>query len=113
MRPGARSEKELWYKINNWGHASEELEARKSRESYYALWKALDQYNYQYIQDFHPAKRPTWPALGFCPGEKVEDFIKNFKVPDYPLNAWQLQLQNNRNAARLRALWSKISPSST
>ncbi|MDX2304264.1 MAG: hypothetical protein NW226_15780 [Microscillaceae bacterium] len=104
----SRSDEELWFKINNWGHSSEELETRKSRESYYALWKALDRYNYQYIRDFHPASAPTWPALGFCPGQNIDEFIQNFETPAYPLSNWQLKLQNNRNVARVRALWAKI-----
>jgi hypothetical protein len=104
----ARSEDELWYKINNWGHAAEELDARKIRESYYLLWQALDAYNYHYVRDFNPAKGSTWPALGFAKGESVEEFLQNFQIPKFPLSNFQLMLKNNRNFARLQSLWRKV-----
>jgi hypothetical protein len=104
----ARSDEELWYKINNWGHASEELEEKKARESYFELWKALDSRNYQYIRDFHPASPTTWTALGFCEGKDIDGFMQNFQVPEFPLSKFQLSLKNNRNMARFKSIWSKI-----
>ncbi len=104
----SRGEEELLYKINNWGHASEELEEKQKRISYFNLWKVLDEYNYQYLQDFHPAKAEVWPALGYCEGKTIEEFIKNFKMPNFPLSKFQLFLKNNRNIARIKHTWSKI-----
>jgi hypothetical protein len=104
----ARSDQELWYKINNWGHASEELEEKKQRLSYYNLWRSLDENNYQYIRDFHPASPKAWPALGYCSGQTIDEFIRNFTIPAFPLSAFQLFLRNNRNAARIKALWGRF-----
>lgn len=104
----ARGEEELLYKINNWGHASEELEERQKRMSYFHLWKALDEYNYQYLQNFHPAKAEIWPALDFCEGKNIDEFLQNFSMPVFPLSKFQLFLKNNRNIARLKHFWSKI-----
>lgn len=104
----ARGEKELKFKISNWGHSSEELEAQKDRDSYFELWKALDSRNCQYIRDFHPASPRTWTALNFCQGKTIEEFMQNFQVPEFPLSKFQLSLKNNRNIARLKSLWNKI-----
>lgn len=104
----SRNEAALWFKINNWGHASEELEEAKARQSYFELWKALDNRNYKYIHDFHPATASTWPALGYCPGETIDEFIHNFQVPEFPLSRFSLFLKNNRNIARLKSLSNRI-----
>src|SRR5690606_17128011 len=68
----ARSDDALWFKINNWGHSSEELEANRKKKSYYKLWQALDADNYQYITDFHPATPKTWPKLKFGVGTDIK-----------------------------------------
>lgn len=110
----ARSENELWFKINNWGHAAEELQEKQKRLAYYNLWKALDEYNFQYIANFHPALAVTWPTLSYSPGESVEAFMNNFVVSKLPLTGFQLFLKNNRNVARVKfyldILVSKIAP---
>jgi hypothetical protein len=104
----ARDEQELWFKINNWGHASEELEEKAKRESYFNLWKSLDQYNYHYVKNVHPVKPDTWPALGFCEGQSADDFMRNFSVPEFPLSHTQLTLRNNRNLARIKSVYKKL-----
>jgi hypothetical protein len=104
----SRGEEELLYKINNWGHASEELEQRERRMSYFKLWQSLDEYNYQYLRNFHPAKAETWPALGYFEGENIEIFLQNFSVPNFPMSKFELFLKNNRNIARIKHFWSKI-----
>ena len=104
----SRGEEELLYKINNWGHASEELEEKQKRISYFNLWKALDEYNYQYLHNFHPAKPKIWPDLAYCEGKNIEEFLKNFSIPKFPLSNFQLFLKNNRNIARLKHLFTKL-----
>ncbi len=104
----ARSEDELWYKINNWGHAAEELAEKKRKLSYYTLWKSLDENNYQYIGNFHPASSKVWPALGYCKGRSIDEFIAIFKLPGFPLSRLQLYLKNNRNVARVKSLLNRI-----
>ncbi|MFZ6012192.1 MAG: hypothetical protein ACOYXT_17760 [Bacteroidota bacterium] len=104
----ARGEQELWYKMNNWGHSAEELEENKRRLSYYNLWKSLDEYNYRYITNFHPALPEAWPYLGFCKGKTIEEFIDNFKTPEFPLSKIQLFMRNNRNVARFKFYTQKL-----
>ncbi|GIV38764.1 MAG: hypothetical protein KatS3mg033_0564 [Thermonema sp.] len=104
----SRGEEELLYKINNWGHASEELEAKERRLSYFALWKALDEYNYMYLHNFHPAKAEIWPKLGYCEAQNIEELIERIPTPKFPLSKFQLFLKNNRNVARIKHLWNKL-----
>ncbi|SKC77224.1 hypothetical protein [Ohtaekwangia koreensis] len=104
----ARSENELWFKINNWGHAAEELSEKQRRLSYYNLWKSLDENNYQYISNFHPASPTTWPALNFCIGQSVEEFIRNFVNQKFPLSTFQLLLKNSRNVSRVKFYTGKL-----
>ena len=104
----ARGEEELLYKINNWGHASEELEEKQKRMSYFRFWQAIDKYNYQYVCNFHPAKAPVWPAIGFCEAQNVDDLLQKIQIPKFPISSFGLFLKNNRNIARIKHFWSKI-----
>lgn len=104
----ARSEQELLYKINNWGHASEELEEKQKRMSYFKLWQILDEYNYQYLHNFHPAKSEIWPYLEYIEAKNINEFLEKFILPPFYSSKFQLFLKNNRNIARLKHLWSKI-----
>jgi hypothetical protein len=105
----ARSEEELWLKINNWGHSSEELDYEKKRLSYYHLWKSLDEFNHQYIFNFHPAIAKTWPALKYVTATNTKELLDNFIEPKLPFNQLQLWVKNNRNFARLNSYSKKLS----
>lgn len=100
----ARSDEELLFKINNWGHASEELEEKERRMSYFKLWQSLDQYNYNYIRNYHPAKAEVWPALGYFEAADMTIFLSKFRAPEFPLSGLQLTLRNNRNMARIKSI---------
>lgn len=104
----ARSDDELWFKMNNWGHAGDELKQREFKASYYNLWKSLDEYNYPYISDFHPASPRVWPGLGFMKADSVESLINEMVVPPFPLSGFDLLMRNNRNIARIKHLFSKF-----
>jgi len=89
----ARGEQELLQKINSWGHDKDFI----SKESYFNLWKALDEFNYKYIFNFHPLKGETWQQLGYVPEhsiDKVIDWLKeNNKLK---IDAAYLIKRNNR-----------------
>lgn len=105
----ARSEDELWFKINNWGHSAEELKVIQPRLSYFHLWKALDENNYQYIHNFHPAKAEVWPSLGHIQAEDIHKLLKQFTAPRAGfLNRLSFSINNNRNIARLKSIWSTL-----
>lgn len=100
----ARDEAELWFKINNWGHASEELAEKKSRLSYFNLWKAIDEHNFQYLKNFHAASPTAWPRLRYCRGKDITDFISQLMLESFPLNSIELSFKNSRNISRFRSL---------
>lgn len=97
----ARDEAELWYKINNWGHSAEELEKKKTRISYFNLWKALDRYNYQHVHNIHPVKPEIWPSLYFVSADDENTLVKQFGSSQAKLPWFYLFGQNNRLVARL------------
>jgi len=104
----ARSDDELWFKMNNWGHSSDELKQIEIRKSYYQLWQSLDEYNCQYISNLHPAVPGVWPSLSFMPAASVEEFINTFSSPVFPLSRFQLLLKNSRYVAKLKDIVSKF-----
>ena len=104
----ARSEQELWFKINSWGHSDQEMKEEAFRISYFNLWKALDEFNYRYIKNFHPGLPHAWPALGFCRGDTISEFIANFGQPKFPHSKAFMLLYNSRNIARLKTIVLKL-----
>lgn len=105
----AREEDALKFKINNWGHSSEELKQKEIRDSYYQLWKVMDENNFQYIFNFHPAKREVWPKLGYLPSGNISELINFLKESSNFNLENNLRLKNNRNLARIRVLLDKMS----
>jgi len=101
----ARGEEQLWQKLNNWGHNTD----FKNKESYFNLWRALDNYNYQCIKDFHPLYPNNWPLLNYCAGQDIQELkgnlIKNksFNIPYY-----KRALRNSKNISRLEAFIRKL-----
>ncbi|NJL12532.1 MAG: hypothetical protein HC913_05720 [Microscillaceae bacterium] len=96
----ARGEEELRRKINSWGHDNDFID----KESFFRLWQVLDDYNYRFIKNFHPLQGEVWPALDFCKGRTIEEFLDNFPPLRFPLSRFGLFLRNNRNMARLRQI---------
>lgn len=106
----ARGEEELVFKLTNWGHSAEELEKRNRVEKYLQMWRSLDSGNYSSIRNFHPATPAAWPKLGFCKGENIGRFIENLRKDHrFGISAIRLWYLNNRNIARLRFYFNKIS----
>lgn len=98
----ARSEDEIWFKMNNWGHSAEELKEEKKRLSYYNMWKAIDENNYHHLLNFHPTKGINWPRLNFAKGENVEELFGNMVEPKLPLNNLTLTIYNKKVIRLLR-----------
>lgn len=98
----ARSEEELWFKINNWGHSAEELQKRQGRVSYFNLWKSLDCLNYFYVKNIHPVQPEVWPALSYHESSGIESLVDAYKGHQGKLPATVLLSQNNRTLARIK-----------
>lgn len=70
----ARNEKEIWNKMNSWGH---NLDFHP--ESYYNLWRSIDENNYKCIRNFHPLTPQTWPSLEMIPATHINELILQLK----------------------------------
>ena len=97
----ARDKESMSYKLKNWGHAAEELKKQDFATSYLNLWDVIDENNYKFIRDFHPASPKVWPALSFSPGRNIQEFLSNFIVPVFPLSKFKLKLKNSIYYSRL------------
>lgn len=99
----AREEEELKRKLQNWGHNTD-----FNTESYFNLWKALDEFNIKYIKNVHPIVGEAWAQLDFGIGQTVEEFIQNFvKKNPYQLSKSDFYWQNHRNWQRLKSLLNR------
>ncbi|MCX2482116.1 hypothetical protein [Pedobacter sp. MR2016-24] len=59
----ARSPEEIQQKLNNWSHKND-----FNVNSFYKLWNAIDEFNYNCLSNFHPLYSSTWPNLHYIKG---------------------------------------------
>jgi hypothetical protein len=98
----ARPEEEVYYKLKNWGHSHE-----FNGMSFYKIWKALDEYNWIYIKDFHPMNKGHIPQLHFQKARDLNDFVQTFDTKLHLLSAKE-QANNNIWFSRLNKLLARI-----
>lgn len=100
----ARSESEMWEKLNNWGHTTD-FDVRR----YYELWQQVNKDNYHHYKNFHHLNAKAWPRLGFLVGKSVDEMIHahagRFQLPVSRLTLW---FKNSLWVSRLRALQQRI-----
>lgn len=91
-----RSEDDIWLKITNWGHSKD-----FNLQSYFNLWKSIDEYNYKFIHNFHPFANNFWMNLKIIEAESISVLLE--LLPNYfdlkfsKFNIWKL----NSNIYRL------------
>lgn len=101
----ARGKDAMLFKLQNWGHSAEELQMKQYSESYYNLWNAIDEYNYHFIYNFHPANPPTWQKLSYVDAKNVSELLSNTKIPDFPFSDFRLNLKNSITYSRISKLF--------
>eukprot|EP01132_Coremiostelium_polycephalum_P015391 gene15391-18594_t len=72
----ARSAPEILFKLNNWGHKND-----FNTLSFYKLWDAIDENNYDCLRNFHPLEPKVWPNLILFPGN-ITDVLDSFKMKE-------------------------------
>lgn len=102
----ARDKDAMLFKLTNWGHSTEELQQKKYAESYYKLWDSMDEYNFQFIRNFHPVSPSTWFKLKYIKADNLQELIEKIKIPTFFLSSWKLNLKNSVNYSRI----SKVLP---
>ena len=70
----ARSEEEIFFKLNNWGHNKDFDVA-----TYFDYWKNVSKNNFEEYRNFHPLDGKKWKELAFCPGENLNDVVAYFE----------------------------------
>jgi hypothetical protein len=70
----SRDERELKFKLDNWGHKED-----FNVDRFFEFWKSIDKGNYKNHKGFHPFDKNEWPTLEYVEGKKMEEIIKNFK----------------------------------
>lgn len=101
----ARDKDAMLFKLTNWGHSAEELHQQKYALSYYNLWQNTDEYNYQFIKQFHPASPKVWEQLSYIEANNIDELIQNLKIPKFPLSNLQLAFKNSINYSRLAKIF--------
>ncbi|WP_157811500.1 hypothetical protein [Lacinutrix sp. Bg11-31] len=70
----SRDEKELKFKLDNWGHNID-----FDVDSFFEFWKSINKGNYKDHKDFHPFDKKEWPTLEYIEGKDFNEIIENFK----------------------------------
>lgn len=71
----AREENEIIEKISNWGHSND-----FDTNSFFELWKNLNETNYQDYINFHPLDQTSWDKLNFLSSDDVDEFICKYAI---------------------------------
>ncbi len=97
----ARSEKEMWGKLNSWGHSNE-----FDVDKYYKLWKDANSKNYTTYKNIHYLRAEAWPSLELQTNIKSIADALNSKITDFPLpiTGWNLKKANSLWLSRFKKL---------
>jgi hypothetical protein len=76
----ARSENQLWRKLNSWGHSTH-FDVNK----YYQQWQNADCKNYKSYKNIHYLRKEAWPGLELQPNMKSIADAMLLKKTDFPL----------------------------
>jgi hypothetical protein len=71
----ARSEQALWTKLNNWGHKND-----FNTEGYFHFWKAIDEKNYRFVQNFGPIWPEIWKELDYIEAPDIPALLHEIKT---------------------------------
>lgn len=67
-----RSEEELKFKLENWGHNTD-----FDVEEFFKFWRLIDKNNYQDFSNFHPLDKNAWKKLIYIPETDIQNIINN------------------------------------
>ncbi|WLD22747.1 hypothetical protein NU10_08425 [Flavobacterium dauae] len=79
----ARTESELRYKLENWGHKDE------INNTFLDKWLKANEHNYHKIKDVFYLNPKTWKSLGYFPSENLND-IKEYIIQNPQLKKSKL-----------------------
>jgi len=74
-----RTEEELKFKLNNWGHKND-----FDVINYFERWKSINSSNYAEFKNLHPLNDKYWKYLEFFEGTDLNEIIENIKTIKKP-----------------------------
>lgn len=100
----ARTEEEIWEKLNNWGHKLD-----FDTQKYFELWKEANEFNFHHYKNFHHLKPEVWPELDFIKSDQVTTLIDQVFDNFYlPIDNKKLTIENSILYSRMRKLLTMI-----
>lgn len=70
----ARTEEQLRYKLNNWGHSNE------INKNFLKKWIMIDETNYDQFEDFYYIDPKRWKKLAYLPTRTIIDLKSKFSI---------------------------------
>lgn len=97
----ARSESEIWEKLNNWGHKND-----FDVQAYFRKWQELDAGNYNSYVNFHHIRPEIWPVLKYLPAKSIEELLPLARIQmKLPIKGSQLVRANSIWWSRIRRIF--------
>ncbi|WP_316842970.1 hypothetical protein [Pedobacter gandavensis] len=94
----ARTTIEIQQKLDNWSHKDD-----FNTKSFFKLWDAIDENNYNCLRDFHPLNPVTWPKLIFFRGT-INEILNSEQLKSFKTN----NQKPVKNKSFLSRLWKKL-----
>lgn len=85
----ARTESELRFKLENWGHNVD------VHQGFLPKWLAVNEHNYEQMRDFYYIEPNRWKKLNYFPTRDLSEIKKLIaQSPDRQISAWHIRLRN-------------------
>lgn len=85
----ARSESELRFKLENWGHNVD------VNQEFLPKWLAVDEHNYQSMSNFYYIEPARWKKLNYFPTQDLSEIKKLIaQSPERQISPWHIRLRN-------------------
>jgi hypothetical protein len=96
----ARSENEIWEKLNNWGH-KEDIDINKC----FRQWKECNSKNFKSYKNFHHLKPVVWPSLLNVNASTFADLVIKLKTEKhFFISKYDLTLANSIWISRIKSI---------
>jgi hypothetical protein len=95
----ARSESEIFQKINHWGHKND-----FNASQFMELWRGINGANYKQFKNFHPIVPNQWPALEFVAAPDIETCIQAISHLNLKkISGMELLMRNSRVFSKIKS----------
>ncbi|WPR72902.1 hypothetical protein SLW70_07220 [Flavobacterium sp. NG2] len=96
----ARTEEQLLYKLENWGHSNE------VDKNFLEKWKMIDDTNYSQFENFYYVEPERWKKLDYLPTREISE-IKKIMVSESKLKISKIFLFSKNFGQWFKFIWKK------